>query len=140
MKPLLTILSITFFITPVFAEERRGELDGMGLECEVSDKKYERDEELKYFVFEKGEVYWILVTDGAPAKINKLSHGRYFTSVNDVRWYPYILNRNTLRLDKLRPTYPSRPHDCEIMKPKQIEAILQKKIDELKETMKENKT
>ena len=139
MKTLLTILIITLFTTPAFAEEGRGELDGTGLECEITDKKYERDEELKYFVFEKGEVYWLVVTDGTPAKINKLSHGRYFTSANDVRWYPYILNRKTLRLDKLRPTYPSRQHDCEIKEPKQIEAILHKKIDELKETMKDNK-
>ena len=80
-----------------------------------------------------------MVTDGTPAKVNKLSHGRYFTSANDVRWYPYILNRKTLRLDKLRPTYPSRQHDCEIKEPKQIESALQKQIEALKEKMKDNK-
>ena len=139
MKTLLSILIITLFTTPAFAEEGWGELDGTGLECEITDKKYEQDEELKHFVFEKGEVYWLVVTDGTPAKINKLSHGRYFTSANDVRWYPYILNRKTLRLDKLRPTYPSRQHDCEIKEPKQIEAALQKQIEALKEKMKDNK-
>ena len=139
MKILLSILIITLFTTPAFSEEGWGELDGTGLECEITDKKYEQDVELKYFVFEKGEVYWLVVTDGTPAKINKLSHGRYFTSANDVRWYPYILNRKTLRLDKLRPTYPSRQHDCEIKEPKQIEAALQKQIEALKEKMKDNK-
>ena len=139
MKILLSILIITLFTTPAFAEEGWGELDGTGLECEITDKKYEQDVELKYFVFEKGEVYWLVVTDGTPAKINKLSHGRYFTSANDDRWYPYILNRKTLRLDKLRPTYPSRQHDCKIKEPKQIEEVLQKQIEALKEKMKDNK-
>ena len=139
MKTLLNILIINLFITSAFAEEGWGELDGTGLECEITDKKYEQDVELKYFVFEKGEVYWLVVTDGTPAKINKLSHGRYFTSANDARWYPYILNRKTLRLDKLRPTYPSRQHDCEIKEPKQIEEVLQKQIEALKEKMKDNK-
>ena len=125
-----------FFTTPSFAEEGRRLLDGTGLACEVSDKKYERDEALKYFVFDKGEVYWLYVIDSKPLKISKFSHGRYIASATDVRWYPYILDIKTLRLDKLRPTYPSRQHDCQVMDPSRIQTILQEKIEALEETSK----
>lgn len=133
--PFCIFLSM-LFTTPLFAEEDHRILDGMGLACEVSDKMYERDEELKYFVFDREEVYWLFVTDGNPLKISKFSHGRYIASATDVRWYPYILDIKTLRLDKLRPSYPSRQHDCQVMDPKQIQTILQEKLEALEDTTK----
>ena len=138
MKTLLSLFLSMFFLMPLLAEEGLGELDGTGLVCEVSDKKYERDEDLKYFVFERGEVHWFFITDGTQLKISKVSHGRYIASSTDVRWYPYILDRKTLRLDKLRPTYPSRQHKCQVMAPKQIQTILQEQIEALKDTTKKD--
>ena len=70
--PFYIFLSI-LFTTSLFAEEDHRILDGMGLACEVSDKMYERDEELKYFVFDSEEVYWLFITDGNPLKISKFS-------------------------------------------------------------------
>ena len=138
MKLRFSIFLSMFCTMPLSAEEGHRVLDGKGLACEVSDKKYERDEELKYFVFDKGEVYWLFVTDRNPLTISTFSHGRYISSATDVRWYPYKLDTKTLRLDKLRPTYPSRQHDCEIMDPKRIQTILQEKIEALKNMTKED--
>ena len=130
MKIILSMFGIIFLAVSSSAGIEEGELDRTGLECEVSHKEYERDGVLKYFIFEDGEVYWLLAIDGSPAKISKFSHGRYLVNDNDVRWYPYILDRKSLRLNKLRPSYPSREHHCRAMKPIDINAILQKKIDE----------
>tara|TARA_Y100000588_G_C14076578_1_gene848203 strand:- start:428 stop:802 length:375 start_codon:yes stop_codon:yes gene_type:complete len=117
--------------TSCLAEMERGDLEGVGLECVVSEIKYERDWIPKYFIFENGEVFRLSATKGTPAFIEKSSHGQYFESDEDVRWYPYILDRETLRLSKLRPSYHSREHNCALMEFNRIEGILQKKIDEL---------
>ena len=130
MKIILSIFGVIFLSVSSSARIEEGELDSTGLECEVSLKKYERDSVLKYFIFEGGEVYWLLPTDGDPARISKISHGRYLANDNDVRWYPYILDRKSMKLNKLRPSYPSREHHCRAMKPADIKEILQKKIDE----------
>ena len=105
-------------------------LEGVGIECVVSEIKYDRDWIPKYFIFEGGEVYRLSATKGAPAYIEKFSHGQYFESDEEVRWYPYILDRETLQLSKLRPSYHSREHNCALMDLDSIEGILQKKIDE----------
>ena len=106
-------------------------LEGLGIECVVSEIKYDRDWIPKYFIFEDGEVYRLSATQGAPAYIDKFSHGQYFESDEEVRGYPYILDRETLWLGKLRPSYHSREHNCALMEFNRIEGILQKKIDEL---------
>ena len=105
-------------------------LEGVGIECVVSEIKYDRDWIPKYFIFENGEVYRLSATNGTPAYIEKFSHGQYFESDEEVRWYPYILDRETLQLSKLRPSYHSREHNCALMDLDSIEVILQKKIDE----------
>ena len=105
-------------------------LEGVGIECVVSEIKYERDWIPKYFIFEGGEVYRLSATKGAPAYIEKFSHGQYFEDAEEIRWYPYILDRATLQLSKLRPSYHSRDHNCALMDLNSIEVILQKKIDE----------
>ena len=105
-------------------------LEGVGIECVVSEIKYDRDWIPKYFIFEGGEVYRLSATKGAPAYIEKFSHGQYFEGDEEIRWYPYILDRATLQLSKLRPSYHSRDHNCALMDLNSIEVILQKKIDE----------
>ena len=105
-------------------------LEGVGIECVVSEIKYERDWIPKYFIFEGGEVYRLSATKGAPAYIEKFSHGQYFEGDEEIRWYPYILDRATLQLSKLRPSYHSRDDNCALMDLDSIEVILQKKIDE----------
>ena len=113
-----------------WAKLGEGGLEGVGIECVVSDIKYERDRIPKYFIFDKSEVYRLLATKGAPAYIEKYSHGKYFESAAEVRWYPYILDRETLLLSKLRPSYHSREHKCIAVNPEEIEVILQKRIEE----------
>jgi len=127
------LLYFTFSISAATSSTAKfGEdgLEGVGIECVVSEIKYERDWIPKYFIFEDGEVYRLSATQGAPAYIEKFSHGQYFESDEEVRWYPYILDRETLWLGKLRPSYHSREHNCVPMEPNRIEVILQKKIDE----------
>jgi hypothetical protein len=130
MKIILSVFGVIFLAVSSSAGIEEGELDRTGLECEVSHKEYERDGVLKYFIFEGGEVYWLVAMDGNPAKISKFSHGRYLANDNDVRWYPYILDRKSLKLSKLRPSYPSREHHCRAMKSIDIKEILQKQINE----------
>ncbi len=105
-------------------------LEGVGIECVVSEIKYERDWIPKYFIFEGGEVYRLSATKGAPAYIEKFSHGQYFEGDEEIRWYPYILDLATLQLSKFRLSYHSRDHNCALMDLNTIEVILQKKIDE----------
>ena len=80
VKILLSMFGVIFLPISSTAGIEEGDLDRTGLECEVSEKKYERDEVLKYFIFEDGEVYWLLAIDGNPAKIRKFSHGRYLAN------------------------------------------------------------
>ena len=117
---------------PVIADVVGGELDGNGLECEIIDKKYERDKKLKYFSFENGEVFWLVASDANGGEINRLSHGGYFVEQDEVRWYPYTFNRKTLRLDKLRPSYPGRAHDCRLMTAEEIQGILKRQLESFK--------
>ena len=126
---LYSTLSISVASSPLPQVGKDG-LEGVGIECVVSEIKYERDSIPKYFVFEGGEVYRLSATKGIPAYIEKFSQGQYFESDEQVRWYPYILDRETLRLSKLRPSYHSREHNCVLMDLESIEVILQKKIDE----------
>ena len=130
MKIILSVFGVIFLSVSSSAGIEEGELDRTGLECEVSHKEYERDGVLKYFIFEGSEVYWLVAMDGNPAKISKFSHGRYLANDNDVRWYPYILDRKSLKLNKLRPSYPSREHHCRAMKVIDIQKLLQKQINE----------
>lgn len=128
---LLTFL-LVFFSLPIIADVGGGKLDGSGLECEVVDKKHERDNKLKYFSFESGEVFWLVTSGANGGEINKLPHGRYFVEQDEVRWYPYVFNRKTLRLDKLRPSYPGRQHDCKFMSSDEIQEILKTQIEAFK--------
>ena len=128
-------ISTSFFLFcsfPIIADGGGGELDGSGLECEVVDKKYERDNKLKYFSFENGEVFWLVTSGVNGGEINKLPHGGYFVEQDEVRWYPYVFNKDTLRLDKLRPSYPGRQHDCKLMSLDEIQEIIKTQIEALK--------
>ena len=125
----LALISFACLSFPVWAGLDKGELDGKGLECEVAQKEYERDQIPKYFIFEKGEVFWLVAPNRGSDRVTKLPHGQYFESDDSVRWYPYILDRKTLRLDKLRPSYPSRKHDCRIVNIEKIKAILMQKSE-----------
>ena len=60
------------------AQVSKDGLEGVGIECVVSEIKYERDWIPKYFIFEGGEVYRLSATKGAPAYIEKFSHGQNF--------------------------------------------------------------
>ena len=78
--------------------------------------------------------------DTIPLKIrtNRFSRYKYKTTVDSIQWGPnhrYVLDRKTLVLNRAGEPLCY----CQLMEPKDIEAALQKKIEELKEKIKDNK-
>ena len=136
MKTLLSVLLITFFTAPVFAEEEKGELDGKGLVCRRSDTYFSRP---YYFVFENQKVFGPWVTIDTALKIRKLHESEYQTTVSVVFWFGHTLWRDTLQLEGLVDGVRSTMYRCGVMDPRQMEAALQKKNEKLKEQTKDNK-
>jgi len=133
MKTFLTILIVTFFITPVYA----GEVDGKGLRCTLKNEEWGP----AYFIFEGGHVSEVWVGDATPLKIKSTPPAEYVTTVNQIKWDRpalHYLDRKTLKLTYLTST-AKLISSCQIMTPKDIEAALQKQIEALKEAMKDNK-
>jgi len=132
MKTFLTILLITFFVTPVFAQE--GELDGKGLGC----TSIEDESGPNYYLFFKGNVLAPSVSDKTPLMIRYSTLGEYEADIKNIWWtglLDYQLDRKTLKLT----LGTSLVSDCQVMTHEEIVAILQKQIEALKEEMKDNK-
>ena len=130
IRTLLTVLVLTVLSTPVFAGTE--ELDGKGLECKTT-----KDGSIIYIIFEKGVVFQPHAGESGPtiAIIRKrlgvsLMHPFTIAWGNNV-----LLNRNTLELQIDSKKYAT----CELKIPKEINSILQKEVDALKERMKKNK-
>ena len=136
MKTLLSVLLITFFTAPVFAEEEKGELDGKGLVCRRSDIYFSRP---YYFVFENHKVFGPWVTIDTPLRIRKLHKSEYQTTVSVVFWFGHTLWRDTLQLEGLVDGVRGTMYSCEVMDQRHMEAALQKKNEKLKKQTKDNK-
>ena len=126
MKTFLTILIITFFITPVYA----GELDGKGLECTLVENPLNFGP--KYYLFENGKVVQSYVDNSTPLRIHRLSYGKYKTTVDAILWSnSYTWDRKTLKLS-VSMGMETQFYYCQVMTHKEIESILQKQIEALK--------
>jgi len=136
MKTFLTILITTFFVTPALAQEGKGELDGKGLECTSTIDPLRLGP--SYYLFERGRVFHVHVPNKTPLTIERVHLHEYATYVDRIEWgssRDWVLDRKTLK-----KTYTGHhTANCKVMTHKEIEAILQKQIEALKEKMKDNK-
>ena len=135
MKILLSILLIICFTVPVYAEEKKGELDGTGLVCRRSDMYFSRP---YYLIFDSGTVLGPWVTIDTPLRISKLQKSEYQTTVSVVFWFEHTLWRDTLQLEGLVDGARSIMYSCEVMDPKQMGATMQNKKEKLKKQMEHN--
>ena len=115
-----------------------GEVDGKGLACTLIENPLNFGP--RYYLFDEGKVTTPYVDDTIPLKIrtNRFSRYKYKTTVDSIQWGPnhrYVLDRKTLVLNRAGEPLCY----CQLMEPKDIEAALQKKIEELKEKIKDNK-
>ena len=128
MKTFLTILIVTFFITPVHA----GELDGKGLECTLVENPLNFGP--KYYLFENGKVVQSYVDNSTPLRIKRDTYqDDYEATVDAITWSnSYTLDRKTLKLSDSMGM-ETQFYYCQVMTHKEIESILQKQIEALKE-------
>ena len=128
MKTFLTILVITFFITPVYA----GEVDGKGLECTLVENPL--NYRPKYYLFENGKVVQPYVDNSTPLRIKRDTYqDDYEATVGAVLWSnSYTWDRKTLKLS-VSMGMETQKYYCQVMTHKEIESILQKQIEALKE-------
>jgi len=92
IRTLLTILIITFFITPVHA----GEVDGKGLECTRGDEQI-------YYRFSEGRVFLLQVIDKTPLRISENDLGLYYASVEKIWWTDQLTMHTELYRKSLMP-------------------------------------
>ena len=130
---LVAILIVLCLTASSFAEAQ--EIDGKGLTC-GGGKPWEG--EAWHWVFENGTVHHINVAEDSPPKIESWNAGKYRASVGFISWqfyWSWTLNRRTLELMQ-----NSRPISiCKVTTVEGIRAILQSEVDELLESMKDNK-
>ena len=94
IRTLLTILLVTFFITPVYA----GEVDGKGLECTLVENPLNYGP--KYYLFENGKVVQPYVDNSTPLRIKRDSYqDDYEATADAILWSTsYTFDRKTLKL------------------------------------------
>ena len=128
IRTLLTILLVTFFITPVYA----GEVDGKGLECTLVENPLNYGP--KYYLFENGKVVQPYVDNSTPLRIKRDTYqDDYEATVDAITWSnSYTWDRKTLKLS-VSMGMETRFYYCQVMTPEEIESILQKQIEALKE-------
>ena len=119
---------ITFFITPVYA----GEMDGKGLECTLVENP--KNFGPKYYLFENGKVVQSYVDNSTPLKIKRETYqDDYKATVDAITWSnSYTWDRKTLKLS-VSMGMETRFYYCQVMTPEEIESILHKQIEALKE-------
>ena len=129
MKPLLTALSLLILaVAPVHA----GEVDGKGLECTLVEKPLNFGS--KYYLFENGKVVQSYVDNSTPLRIKRDTYqDDYEATAGAIVWSAsYTLDRKTLKLS-VSMGMETQFYYCQVMTPEEIEAILQKQIEALKE-------
>ena len=128
IRTLLTILLVTFFITPVYA----GEVDGKGLECTLVENPLNYGP--KYYLFENGKVVQSYVDNSTPLRIKRDTYqDDYEATAGAIVWSAsYTLDRKTLKLS-VSMGMETQKYYCQVMTPEEIESILQKQIEALKE-------
>ncbi|MEE2693845.1 MAG: hypothetical protein VX884_00010 [Pseudomonadota bacterium] len=128
MKSVVTLVLLFCVTTPVYA----GEMDGKGLECTFVENPLNFGP--KYYLFENGKVVQPYVDDSIPLSIKReIYQDDYVATASAIVWSTsYTFDRKTLKLS-VSMGMETQKYYCQVMTPEEIESILQKQIEALKE-------
>ena len=129
MKKIAAIFLILFLFIPM---AQAGEVDGKGLECTLVANPLNFGS--KYYLFENGKVVQAYVDNSTPLRIKRDTYqDDYEATVDAITWSnSYTLDRKTLKLSDSMGM-ETQFYYCQVMTPEEIESILQKQIEALKE-------
>ena len=116
------------FTTPVYA----GEMDGKGLECTFIENPLNFAS--KYYLFENGKVVQPYVDNSTPLSIKRETYqDDYEATASTIVWSTsYTFDRKTLKLS-VSMGMETQKYYCQVMTHKEIQLILRKQIEALKE-------
>ena len=128
MRYIAILVLIIGFTTPVHA----GEVDGKGLECTLVENPL--NFEPKYYLFENGKVVQSYVDNSTPLKIKRETYqDNYEATADAIAWSTsYTFDRKNLKLS-VSMGMETQKYYCQEITPEEIESILQKQIEALKE-------
>ena len=128
MKYVAILVLLLGFTAPVHA----GEMDGEGLECTFIENPLNFGP--KYYLFENGKVVQTYVDNSTPLRIKRDTYqDDYEATASAIVWSTsYTFDRKTLKLS-VSMGMETQKYYCQVMTPEDIESILQKQIEALKE-------
>ena len=128
MKYVVILVLLLGFTTPVHA----GEMDGKGLECTLVENPLNFGP--KYYLFENGKVVQTYVDNSTPLRIKRDTYqDDYEATASTIVWSTsYTFDRKTLKLS-VSMGMETQKYYCQLTAPEEIELMLQKKIQALKE-------
>ena len=128
MKYVVILVLLLGFTAPVHA----GEMDGEGLECTFIENPLNFGP--KYYLFENGKVVQTYVDNSTPLRIKRDTYqDDYEATASAIVWSTsYTFDRKTLKLS-VSMGMETQKYYCQVMTPEDIESILQKQIEALKE-------
>ncbi len=128
MKYVAILVLFLGFTAPVHA----GEMDGEGLECTFIENPLNFGP--KYYLFENGKVVQTYVDNSTPLRIKRDTYqDDYEATTGAIVWSTsYTFDRKTLKLS-VSMGMETQKYYCQVMTPEEIEVILQKQIEALKE-------
>ena len=128
MKYVAALFLLLGFTAPVYA----GEVDGKGIECTLVENPLNFGS--KYYLFENGKVVQSYVDNATPLRIKRDTYqDDYEATADAILWSTsYTFDRKTLKLS-VSMGMETQKYYCQVMTHKEIESILQKQIEALKE-------
>ena len=128
MKYVAILILLLGFTAPMHA----GEMDGEGLECTFIENPLNFGP--KYYLFENSKVIQSYVDDSTPLRIKRDTYqDDYEATVDAITWSnSYTLDRKTLKLS-VSMGMETQFYYCQVMTQQELESILQKQIEALKE-------
>ena len=128
---------IKYIVIPVLllgftAAVHAGEMDGKGLECTFLENPLNFG--AKYYLFENGKVVQPYVDDSTPLSIKRETYqDDYEATASTIVWSTsYTFDRKSLKLS-VSMGMETQFYYCQVMTAEEIELILQKQIEALKE-------
>ena len=128
---------IKYIVIPVLllgftAPVHTGEMDGKGLECTFVENPLNFGP--KYYLFENGKVVQPYVDHSTPLSIKRETYqDDYEATASAIVWSTsYTFDRKTLKLSVSMGMETQKYH-CQLTAPEEIESILQKQIQTLRE-------
>ena len=128
MKYVVILVLLLGFTTPVHA----GEVDGKGLECTLVENPLNFGP--KYYLFENGKVVQTYVGNSTQLSIKRETYqDNYEATASTIVWSTsYTFDRKTLKLS-VSMGMETQFYYCQVMTQQELESILQKQIEALKE-------